>query len=190
MNQITHFLTGWCMTLPIELERRDRALVVLASIVPDIDGIVLLGDITKGHKLDSLELWGQYHHVLAHNIGFVLGFSILCLALARKRILTGALAFLALNVHLACDVIGSRGPDGGQWPVPYLLPFSNSWQLTVSWQWALNAWPNVLITILLLCLTFWMAWARGFSPVGLFSAKADQAFVRTLRGRFGHPSSH
>jgi hypothetical protein len=46
------------------------------------------------------------------------------------------------------DLVGSRGPAGYQWPIPYLLPFSNSWHWTWKGQWALNAWPNILITII------------------------------------------
>jgi hypothetical protein len=31
---------------------------------------------------------------------------------------------------------------------------------------------------------FYLAWNRGFSPLGIFSKKADNAFVETLRNRF------
>jgi predicted amidophosphoribosyltransferase len=51
----------------------------------------------------------------------------------------------------------------------------------------LNAWPNVAITILLLLVTFWLAWQRGYSPVEMISKKADSAFVDALRRRLGLP---
>jgi hypothetical protein len=85
---------------------------------------------------------------------------------------------------LLCDLIGARGPDGDQWPIPYLKPFSNTLQLTWHGQWALNAWQNFVITGVLLATTLWMAWRFETSPVELISEPANRAFARTLRQRF------
>ena len=78
-----------------------------------------------------------------------------------------------------------RHPDGDQWPISYLIPFSNALQLSWSGQWELNAWPNFAQTIALLGLTFHLAYRRGFSPLEIVSERADTAFVATLRQRFG-----
>jgi hypothetical protein len=83
--------------------------------------------------------------------------------------------------------VGSRGPDGFQWPVPYLLPFSDAWQLTWSGQWALNGWPNFALTIALIALALRLAWRRGYSPLELVSLRADARVVEALRERFGTP---
>jgi hypothetical protein len=91
---------------------------------------------------------------------------------------------MSFHLHLMADLLGARGPDGDQWPIPYLLPFSNQWQLTWSGQWALNAWPNFAITGTLIAVTIWLARRRGFSPLELFSRRADAVFVSTLRRRF------
>jgi hypothetical protein len=37
---------------------------------------------------------------------------------------------------------------------------------------------------MLLLITFWLAWRRGFSPLEMVSEKMDAAFVGTLRRRF------
>jgi hypothetical protein len=87
-------------------------------------------------------------------------------------------------LHLLGDLVGARGPDGDQWPIPYLLPFSNHLQLIWAGQWALNAWQNMTLTAALLLLTWVLAWKRGFSPLEMFSTKADRAFVGALRRRF------
>jgi membrane-bound metal-dependent hydrolase YbcI (DUF457 family) len=94
-----------------------------------------------------------------------------------------ALAFAGVHLHLFEDVIGSRGPDGFQWPLPYLWPFSNSVSIAWDGQWFLNAWQNIAITIALLGATFVLARSRGYSPVGLLSARADALFVAALRRR-------
>ena len=81
-------------------------------------------------------------------------------------------------------MLGSRGPEGYPWPVPYLAPFSSALQLTWRGEWGLNAWPNVALTVLLLLITFWLAWRRGFSPLEMISVRADVTLVRALRERF------
>ena len=189
MNPATHFLTGWAFSLPVSLERKDRALVVLASVAPDLDGLVLIGDFAQGRSLDSLELWSRYHHVLGHNIASAVAITAVCTLLGRRKLLVAGLSFLAVHLHFLEDIIGARGPDGDQWPIPYLLPFSSTWQLTVPWQWELNAWPNIAITIGLLAITVYWAWSRGLSPVGIVSLRADRAFVSALRNRFGAPKN-
>lgn len=80
--------------------------------------------------------------------------------------------------------MGSRGPDGFGWPIPYLFPFSGRWTWTWSGQWELNAWPNLVLTAALISVTLGIAIRRGFSPVEIFSAAADRAVVRALRKRF------
>ena len=93
-------------------------------------------------------------------------------------------AFVSFHLHLLEDLVGSRGPDGFGWPIPYLFPFSTRWTLSWSGQWALNAWPNLALTIALISLTLWIAVRWGFSPVEMFSGTADQAVVCALRKRF------
>jgi hypothetical protein len=97
---------------------------------------------------------------------------------------TALLVFLSFHLHLLCDLVGARGPDGDQWPIPYLLPFSKTLQLTWRGQWALNAWQNFVITGVLLVATFWIAWKHGRSPVELVSEKWNQRLVESLRSRF------
>ncbi|MCI5223415.1 MAG: metal-dependent hydrolase, partial [Candidatus Electrothrix sp. AR4] len=87
------------------------------------------------------------------------------------------------------DLVGSRGPEGYQWPIPYLLPFSNAWQWIWQGQWALNAWPNMLITALAVGTSFYLAWKSNFSPLELISDQMDKAFIAALRGRFGVPNT-
>ena len=103
--------------------------------------------------------------------------------------LTALLVFISFHLHLLCDLIGARGPDGDQWPIPYLKPFSNSVQLTWHGQWALNAWQNFLITGIFLLATFWLAWKYRSSPLELVSQSANQAVTQTLRDRFRPASS-
>jgi hypothetical protein len=100
------------------------------------------------------------------------------------------LASLTFHLHLLCDVVGARGPDGYQWPIPYLLPFSSSVQWTWHGQWALNAWQNMLITVAALIATFILAHRRGYSPLEMISAKVDRIVVQAIRNRFPISPKH
>ena len=37
MSPVTHFLTGWVLANAADLNRRDRAVVTLAAVVPDVE---------------------------------------------------------------------------------------------------------------------------------------------------------
>ncbi len=185
MSPITHFLMGWAVANAApSLSKRERALVTLASVVPDIDGLGIVAEFATRHAEHPLNWWSEYHHVLGHNLGFALLVCGVAAVLARQRLKTALLVFVSFSLHLLGDLAGARGPDGEQWPIPYLLPFSNHPQLVWSGQWALNAWPNMVITAALILLAGILAWQRGFSPLEMFSAKADRAFVGALRQRF------
>lgn len=185
MSPITHFFMGWAVanTVP-SLTKRDRAFVTWASVVPDIDGLGIIAEQLTQHSSHPLTWWSDYHHVLGHNLGFALVVPVVAAVFARQKIWTTLLVVFSFHLHLLADLVGARGPDGDQWPIPYLLPFAKHVQLTWSGQWALNAWPNVVITAVLIGLAVMLARQRGFSPVEMFSVKGDAACVRALRNRF------
>jgi membrane-bound metal-dependent hydrolase YbcI (DUF457 family) len=183
MSPVTHFLTGWVFANCARLERKDRALVTLACVIPDVDGLGIIPELLTRNSAHPLLWFTRYHHSL-HTLAFALVVAVVAFALASQRWKTGLLALLSFHLHLFEDVLGSRGPDGYQWPVPYLEPFSSALQLTWRGEWTLNAWPNVAITIALLLVTFLLAWWRGFSPLEMISTKADAAFAAALRRRF------
>lgn len=184
MSPVTHFLAGWLVASAARLERKHRALVTVAGVIPDIDGVGLPVELITRNSAHPLNWWSDYHHVLGHNLGFCLLVTLAGFCLARQRWRMAGVVVISFHLHLLCDLVGARGPDGEQWPIPYLLPFSNHWQWTWQGQWALNAWPNMLITAAALAATLYLAWRRGYSPVEMFSIRADTLVIGTLRRRF------
>ncbi len=183
MSPVTHFLTGWVLANSTVLSRRDRTLVTLSAVVPDVDGLGIIVEVFTRNSSHPLLWFSRYHHSL-HNLAFAIVIAMLAFALATDKWKTSALCFLGFHLHLLEDLLGSRGPDGDQWPIPYLQPFSSAINLTWHGQWSLNAWPNFVLTFVLLGMTFYLAWERGYSPVEMVSERADRAFVSTLRSRF------
>lgn len=187
MSPVSHLLIGWIAANSASLNRRERAIVTIAGVIPDLDGLGLIAEITTRNSSHPLMWWSEYHHVLGHNIAFCLVVTAVGFAMATKRWTTAALVFLSFHLHLPGDLIGARGPDGEQWPIPYFSPFSTASQWTWSGQWALNAWPNMLITAVALGMTLHLAWKRGYSPLEFVSTRWDKVFVATLRSRFPLP---
>lgn len=164
MSPVTHFFSGWMLANCARLDRRDRALVTLACVIPDIDGLGIIPELLTRNSAHPLLWFSRYHHSL-HNLAFAVVVTALAFALSTRKWTTALLVLLSFHLHLLEDILGSRGPDGDQWPIPYLSPFFSSIQLTWSGQWGLNAWPNVVLTVVLLLMTLWLAWQLGFSPL-------------------------
>lgn len=189
MNPISHFLLSWCAASALpELSKRDRAIITVAGVAPDFDGFGIVGEFLTRNSATPLYWWTDYHHTIGHNIGAAIVATLVAAAIARSRVRTALLTCFTFHLHLFCDVIGARGPDGDQWPIPYLLPFSSSVQWAWDHQWALNGWQNMAITAIAILVTFILARRRGYSPIEFVSSKADKIFVATIRARF--PATH
>lgn len=182
MSPVTHFLTGWVLANTTGFRRRERGAVALACVAPDVDGLGVLPEVLTRHAARPLNWFSDYHHLL-HNLPFALLVALAAFAVATRRWKTCLFALLAFHLHLLEDVLGSRGPANDYWSVPYLVPFSR-WSWTWQGQWPLNSWQNVTLSVLLLTVTFWLAWKRGDSPLEMVSSTANAAFVDALRQRF------
>src|SRR6185503_4507133 len=118
----THALVGWGVAnLAPSLDRRGRALAFFASVIPDLDGLAILG---------GPEAYQRWHRILCHNVTFAAVCTVAAAAAARpgQRLTVALLVLLNFHLHLVCDLLGSAGPDGSLWGIPYLQPLS-AWQL-------------------------------------------------------------
>lgn len=195
MSPVTHFLAGWILASVTPLNRREKTAVVCAAVVPDLDGLGAIPEILARNSAHPLHWFSDYHHSL-HTLAFAVVVTLATLFFVWPRSgpgnqtrgsdpwMAALLAFLSFHLHLLCDLVGSRGPDGYSWPIPYLYPFSHSLQLSWQGQWLLNGWQNICITAILLLATLFLAWKNGTSPLELISARANQALVAALRNRF------
>ncbi len=170
MLNTAHFLThvglGWIVANLGALSRRDRCLVVLAGILPDLDGVGIL--------------WGEQAYLTAHRaVGHSLLFGLVLLAItvfcATAPLATGALAALSFHLHLLLDVVGTGGR-----PVRYLWPFTD-WSWTWSGHWTLASWPNGVVIALTVLGVLVVAWRRGRTPVECLSQRADRFLMRHAR---------
>ena len=186
MNPITHFLASWAAADAARLEARDRTLVAFCGVAPDLDGLGVVVD-GANRLLGRPDSWyfGQYHHALLHGLPAALLIPALASVLARDRLRVFVIGVLVVHLHFLCDLVGSRGPGADDiWPLPYFAPLSDRFTLQWSGQWPLNAWPNIAFTVGLLGYAFYRACTAGYSPVGVFSAAGDRAFVAAVQQRW------
>lgn len=185
MSPITHFLASWTLGDAAGCRSRDRALVAWCGLCPDLDGLGIAIDVANGVVGRASWYYGLYHHRLLHGVVAAVVLPAIMALFATQRLRMYLLGVVVIHLHLLCDLVGSRGPGVEDiWPIHYLAPLSDAW--TVAWrgQWALNGWPNVLITLVLIAWSFQRAIRVGYSPVGAFSRRADRLFVVAVRSRW------
>lgn len=171
MFPVTHGLIGWSVAQPLN-ERRDRVLVTLASVLPDLDG---------AGALISIEYYSKYHHVFGHNIFFGLILSGLAATFSKDKLKTSALVFLSFNTHILGDLLGS----GFGWGIPYWWPFHKKvYEFMPPFQWELDSWQNVLTTFLCIVFVIYCAVKKNRTVVEVFSTKWDKAVVEVFKKWF------
>jgi len=152
------------------VDRRTRLWCLIASVVPDLDGLTLLA---------GLAAYGTYHHVLTHNLAFGLVVTAVSAVWVPRRARDLALVFAAFCSHLIGDYFGS-GPGWGLQP---FLPFSNRFFL-FEHAWELGGWQNMLITVIAIGVALVIAVRAGRTPLEFIHARTDHAIVDALRARF------
>lgn len=170
MHPTTHILTGWCLAeLVPSLTRREKTAIVVAAAVPDLDGLGVIAELATRDSEHPLLWWTEYHHILGHNLSFGVVFAVIA-GLVCRSLRAGVLSFVAVHLHILGDILGSRGPDDYQWPIPYLYPFRDEPQLAWAGQWYLNAWPNFIVTAVLMAVTLFWAWRWVFGGGAVLGA--------------------
>lgn len=183
MNPITHFFVGWVALEQLLRSNRDKALVCLSGVAPDLDGIGIVVDFgTRNLGLTETNLYQDYHRLIGHGLPAALFIAAVACAFAGQRARVALLAFVAVHLHFACDILGSRGTTAEDiWPITYLAPLASSPVLAWSGQWPLVGWQNLLISACLMLLIMWRGTKTGYSPLALISTKGDHEFIAVLR---------
>ncbi|HEY3446845.1 MAG TPA: metal-dependent hydrolase [Myxococcales bacterium] len=169
MNLIVHTELSWLVAQVLP-KRRDRIVVTIAGLAPDLDALTLLG---------GSRIYGTYHHVISHGYVAALLTVLVAAAAARDRAKVAMLALATFHLHLLCDLAGS-GPG---WPLLYFWPTSRH-EWFWSGQWNLASWQNGIVALVASLACLGMAFPFRRTVVELFSLKGDAALVKALWTRF------
>ena len=191
MHGPSHLIISWFTAEAAGLRSsRDRRIVALSGLAPDIDVLAYLGAIVYfgfDKELAFEHVWQVVHHRYTHGLGFVLLTGIVTFIVASRGTMPSEMAFrqvarvvvfsmIASIVHIFCDVVGG----GPTWPVYPLWPVSDfGW--AVNWSWTLADWPNTVI--LFLCLAGMMLYAKksGRSVMESLNYNLDRWFVTIIQ---------
>src|ERR1700683_201911 len=94
MSPFTHFLTGWVLANAVDLNRRDRAIVTIAAVVPDVDGLGIVAEILTRHSQHPLLWFSDYHHAL-HTFLFALVVFVGAFLISTRKWISATLALVA-----------------------------------------------------------------------------------------------
>lgn len=183
MSPITHFLAGWVILERTQATPRDKALVALAGIAPDLDGLGIVVDFaTRVFGWPETNYYQEFHRMYGHGLPAVLVISVVAALLGAQPLRVALGTFAAVHLHFLCDLVGSRGngPDD-IWGIYYLAPVSLQPHFAWAGQWPLVGWQNMAITAVLLGIVFWRATNTGYTPLLVVSPRADAELVGTLR---------
>ena len=84
MSPITHFLVGWAALERALPARRDKALMTLAGLASDVDGVGIVVDFaTRTLGMTATNYYQSYHRLLCHGLPAVLAIALCVFACAR-----------------------------------------------------------------------------------------------------------
>jgi len=185
MSPLTHLVGSWLVASATTNNPRDCKLVTLAGVLPDADGLGVVADVVGSWfsgKECTFYYYQQYHHLLLHGWPGAVAVSVLLTVFGRQRWRVLVLCLLTFHLHLLCDLIGSRGPEIGDfWPICYSEPLFRHPIWFWKHQWKLDGWQNQGIFIALLMASLWLAVKRGYSFVEVISRRLDSVFVGVLQ---------
>jgi len=157
-----HAGAGWLLANTVKGDRRFRGAVLLAAVLPDIDGLTL------PFGTDSFI---KYHHILAHNILFSIILSFLAIAFCNEhRIKALIFTQIAFYTHFFGDYFLTRIP------LYFLYPFSDASYRYPGGLWLGHPVNYILMLVaLLIFIVIAVKWKR--TPLELFSPSADKQLV-------------
>jgi membrane-bound metal-dependent hydrolase YbcI (DUF457 family) len=163
VSPITHGALAWLLALVLLKNIDDRRLVVIAGVLPDIDGIFVLF---------NEELFQDYHHTFGHYLifGILLSIAVGLIGEDKKKVIITA--FGAFLLHLIADIIGA-------WSVHPFYPVYNqgfSANMIISYD-IIQSIIHPAINLTLIALVISIAYFKEISPIEFISAKLDKTIV-------------
>jgi len=164
-----HIMSGWCVASFFVLTPRERFFCMAAASLEDLDG---LGAV-MGTDSDAYQ---DYHHLLCHNLTFILVVAV-CLTIFSRHRIKALLLYIALgHLHLLLDYFGS-GPG---WGIAYWYPFSrHPYRTNLAWNFF--SWQNMTTAGLLLAWTIAIAIRQKRTPVELITPDLDRRLTGSVK---------
>lgn len=179
MTPQSHLVISWVLSNLNCDKRKDRIVTTVCGVIPDIDGLGLI--VVKIFGVEKYYWLELLHHKVGHNIFGVIVIGLIAYCVCERRILPAIIAIIAYLTHIFCDLMGSAASDGGIWPIYFFWPFSLH-ETTISWQWPLQDWKNVLITAIFIVTMIMITSNKKRSFLEMFSPRFDKHCIDVVEG--------
>jgi membrane-bound metal-dependent hydrolase YbcI (DUF457 family) len=143
LHFLTHIGLSWIVASLGRGSRKDRWLITLAGVLPDLDGAGIVW---------SAQAYAAVHRAAGHGLAFAVLWTALTLWRADRRRSAAVLAMVSFHMHLLLDLVGTGGL-----PIRYFWPVSD-WGATYAGRWMLASWPNAVVMGLTLLGVLWVGW--------------------------------
>ena len=163
MHIQSHIMSGWCIGNLFKLNRRERALCMLAASLPDLDGITILG---------GLDFYQTWHHVIAHNILFSVVLVAVLTWFSESKIKTCLIYSALIALHMVMDMFGS----GIGWYIYLYWPFSME-KFYTSYGWEFFSWKNQAFGFGFLLWTIAIIYCKKRTPLENVMPKLNRQLV-------------
>lgn len=184
MSPGAHFIGSWLVASFAAKNSRDRKLITLAGVLPDVDGFGMGLDVARGlisGEPTTYHYYHKFHHLLCHGWPAALVICSVLAGFAFQRWRTLGLCLVTFHLHLLCDLLGSRGPSPADlWPICYGEPLFRHPTWFWKGQWRLDGWQNAATFVVIFTGALWQSVRLGSSFVEIFGRKVDETFVRVL----------
>lgn len=172
-----HLLISWLTTVEVLKDRRERVVTTLAGVAPDLDGLGIISDMITG----TTNYYAEYHHYLGHSIFSATLFASIAMLFSKTQHLrVWILSFLVVHLHILCDVIGSKAPDGFHYPIYYFSPINSDFSLIWEYQWELNSWQNQIIFVSLLGVSFFYLKRKRITFLEVISSRLNEVAYKMI----------
>ena len=164
VSPIGHLQYGWWFAHWGKFSRLERAAITLAGVSPDLDGLTLFA---------GADAFDSYHHILFHNVGFVLGVAVVAGLLFWRRPVVWALVVFASATHVLEDYV-TVGWNQYPWK-PFDASVVNlANHLPV---WLVQGVFQVAAMLFILAMTVWIYVRYRRTPIEILSPALDRLLL-------------
>jgi inner membrane protein len=182
MNTGAHLQFGWLIGHAREFDRTERAIITLAAVAPDLDGLLIVAG-------PGSEIFYKYHHILFHNALSAIVYVAIVAACFSRRSLVLLLCLLSFLGHILVDYVTAPWEMAPFWPVSPMLVNLGS-RLP---GWVVQYVFQVAGMAAILACTVWLYLKYGRTPLEVISPRLDRLVIGYLvlpwKNRCGYCSS-
>lgn len=161
MNTGAHLQFGWLIGHARQFDRTERAVITLAAVAPDLDGLLIVAG-------PGSDIFYKYHHIAFHNALSAVAYVALVAVFFSRRGLVLALCLASFLSHILVDYMTAPWEMVPFWPVSAIMVNLGS-RLP---GWVVQYVFQVAGMAAILACTVWLYLRYGRTPLEIISPQS------------------